>query len=76
MHTPQLMNGELPPQREVADWERLFLSSGNYRGPNLTEYGFPYLPGEYVPVDKRWSAMTEHKHALRLREYWQERIAV
>jgi hypothetical protein len=72
-----LMRGELPFQREIACWSSLYLDQlGNYCGPDLREFGFPYTQGEWVPVDRRWSAMTEHKHALRIQEYWDSQVAV
>ena len=52
------------PNEVVKDWERDNLSHyGQYKGPDLTEYGFAYKRGDYVPVDKRYSAYTSWSHA-------------
>lgn len=39
---------------------------GAYVGMDLRSEGFPYARGEYVPVDKRYSAMLSHRRAMRV----------
>ena len=51
--------------REVDAWQQQNLSPfGRYVG--MTMQGFPYARGEYVPVEKRHTAMLEHRVALRV----------
>ena len=51
--------------RPIAWENKHLLSTGHYAGPDLTDKGFPYRPGEYVPIDQRWSAMLAHQWAQR-----------
>lgn len=49
---------------ELAKWETENLDGiGLYVGRNLVAFGFPYLRGAYVPVDKRYSTMLTHRWA-------------
>ncbi len=50
-------------QNRIKSWERRYIdSSGHYKGPNLQRMS--YAPGDYVPVNKRYSAMSEFRYAL------------
>ena len=49
----------------IAWEEKHLLSTGHYAGPDLSKRGFPYRPGQYVPLDKRYSAMLAHRWARR-----------
>jgi len=49
---------------EVTEWETRYLNTcGRYRSPEIE--GFPYRYGQWVPVNERYSAMLEHRWALR-----------
>lgn len=53
------------PCGEIQAWENENLTElGHYKGRMLRGFGFPYRIGEYVPVDKRYSAMAAHRWAL------------
>jgi hypothetical protein len=55
-------------ENQLIAWEkRYLLASGHYAGPDLTDKGFPYRPGQHVPIDidKRYSAMLAHRRARR-----------
>lgn len=52
-------------QEQIKLFERWNLDkTGHYIGADLTKYGFPYQPGNYVPIDKRYSATCELNHAI------------
>jgi len=52
-------------QEKIKNFEQWNLDkTGHYKGSNLTKYGFPYLPGEYIPTDKRYSAFSQLSYAL------------
>jgi hypothetical protein len=54
---------------EVANFERYQLDlAGNYIGGDLRRFGFYYRLGEWVPVDKRYSAACEWHWASKARE--------
>lgn len=51
----------------VGQWCRQNLTPfGAYVGMDLRSEGFPYARGEYVPVDRRYSAMLAHRYAMRV----------
>ena len=53
-------------KKQLIAWEkRYLLASGHYAGPDLTDKGFPYHPGQRVPIDERHSAMLAHRKARR-----------
>lgn len=53
-------------REEVAAWEAKYLdpATGRYTGHEFGRFGFTYSPGEYVPINKRYSAMNEHSWAV------------
>ena len=52
-------------QRDIQKWESQYLTrTGHYKGIELNRFGFPYGFGEYVPIDRRYSAMAEHRWAM------------
>lgn len=65
--------GGLTVSERIAAWERKNLRNGRYCGSALRCDGFTYDRGEYVPVDKRHSAMLEHEWALKVAEAWKKR---
>lgn len=53
-------------RREVLEWESVNLGLYyQYIGQDLRAYGFPYKPGEFIPVDARYSAMLMWRAAER-----------
>lgn len=54
--------------KQIENWETNNLDPiGNYIGPDLSELGFPYKRGEWVPVHQRYSAMLEWQHASTIK---------
>ena len=54
-----------PTSSAIARWEALYLTDcGHYKGVGVHRFGFPYKFGEYVPIDKRYSAMMAHRWAM------------
>lgn len=50
----------------AAQWEGAVLSStGNYIGIDLSYYGFPWSPGNWVSVSQRYSAFLEWRAAFQ-----------
>lgn len=57
----------------IATWERQNLDQvGNYIGEDLSELGFSYRPGQWVPVTSRYSAMVEHQVAKKRQRFRQD----
>lgn len=48
---------------KVATWEQNYLIAGRYVGEDITHLDFPWEPGEYVPINKRRTAMLMHTWA-------------
>jgi len=50
----------------LSQWESAVLSStGNYIGLDLTFYGFPWSPGNWIPANQRHSAFLEWRAAFK-----------
>lgn len=53
---------------KIQQWSQENLDQvGNYIGPDLSTFGFNYNPGEFIPVDKRYSTMLEWEHANKVK---------
>lgn len=58
----------LTPLEKCRIWQETYINSiGKYIGQTLP--GFPYKPGEYIPVTVRYSAMLEHQRACKVAKY-------
>lgn len=52
-------------QEQIKNFERWNLdTTGHYKGLDLTKFGFPYRPGNYIPIDERYSAYCQLSHAI------------
>ena len=55
-------------RKQIDSFERWYLDpTGRYVGIDLQRYGFPYAPGEWVPIDKRYSATLQWNYAMDAR---------
>ncbi|MCC6155696.1 MAG: hypothetical protein IT367_18140 [Candidatus Hydrogenedentes bacterium] len=55
----------------IQAFENAYLDQSNrYRGTDLRNFGFPYAPGDYIPVDARYSAMAEHSQACLALQFY------
>lgn len=53
----------------IKAWEERHLNqNGRYAGEDLSKFGFVHKPGDFIPVDSRYSAMLEHGRAVRAKE--------
>jgi hypothetical protein len=50
---------------DIREWEAANLDAhGRYIGRDLAAFGFPHPRGEWVPIDRRYSAMAAHRYAV------------
>lgn len=65
MLTAWAPEGGLTFQEKIDRWESVWLTpEKRYKGPDVRYLGFSYNFGEYIPVDRRYSAMLEHNWAI------------
>lgn len=62
-------------QEELRTWETMHLCPlGRYNATYVLP-GFAYLPGEWVPMSERYSAMLQHRWAFTAASLRQQRAA-
>lgn len=64
-------------KRQLSQWEACTLDgTGRWIAGDWTMYGFPYAPGDWVPIDRRYSAMLAHRWAERTAFLSEFRVSV